>query len=41
MVVVEEGDHSVKVPKRTGKTLEDVIEDLAERIRAWADEIAP
>jgi predicted alpha/beta-hydrolase family hydrolase len=41
MVVVEEGDHSFKVPKRTGKTHEDVIEDLAERIRAWADEIAP
>jgi predicted alpha/beta-hydrolase family hydrolase len=36
MIVVEEGDHSFKVPKRTGKTREDVIADLAEHILAWA-----
>ncbi|HSM35523.1 MAG TPA: alpha/beta family hydrolase [Longimicrobiales bacterium] len=40
MIVVEEGDHSFKVPKRTGKTREDVIEDLAERIRAWSMTLA-
>jgi predicted alpha/beta-hydrolase family hydrolase len=36
MYVVEEGDHSFKVPKRTGKTHGDVIEDLAEQVQAWA-----
>ncbi len=35
LIVVEDGDHSFKVPKRTGRTHGDVIEDLAERIVAW------
>lgn len=39
LVLVEEGDHSFKVPKRTGKTAEDVIADLADRLSAWVDEI--
>ncbi len=40
LMVVEEGDHSFKVPKRTGRTAEEVIEDLAERIVAWVGEAA-
>ena len=39
LVLVDEGDHSFKVPKRTGKTAEDVIADLADRLSAWVDEI--
>jgi predicted alpha/beta-hydrolase family hydrolase len=34
--LVEEGDHSFKVPKRTGKTEADVMNELAEGIAQWA-----
>jgi predicted alpha/beta-hydrolase family hydrolase len=34
--LVEEGDHSFKVPKRTGKTEVDVMNDLAGAIAQWA-----
>lgn len=34
--LVEEGDHSLKVPKRTGKTEVDVMNDMAETIAQWA-----
>ena len=34
--IVEEGDHSFKVPKRTGKTEVDVMNDLAGAIVQWA-----
>jgi hypothetical protein len=34
--VVAEADHSFHVPKRTGKTDEDVLVELAERVREWA-----
>lgn len=37
--LIEEGDHSFKVPKRTGKTERDVMEELAAAIREWADKI--
>lgn len=40
LMVVEEGDHSFNVPKRTGRSREDVIGDLAERAAAWVGEIA-
>lgn len=33
---VEEGDHSFKVPKRTGKTEHDVMEELAQTVQNWA-----
>jgi uncharacterized protein len=33
---IEEGDHSFKVPKRTGKTESDVMNELAETIQQWA-----
>src|SRR5712671_4469628 len=34
--LIEEGDHSFKVPKRTGKTEADVLNELAETIQQWA-----
>jgi predicted alpha/beta-hydrolase family hydrolase len=34
--VIDEGDHSFKVPKRTGKTEADIMNDLAETIASWA-----
>ncbi|MGH7519765.1 MAG: alpha/beta hydrolase family protein [Gemmatimonadales bacterium] len=34
--LIEEGDHSFKVPKRTGKTERDVMDELAETIQNWA-----
>jgi predicted alpha/beta-hydrolase family hydrolase len=33
--VVGEADHSFHVPTRTGKTDEDVLVELAERVREW------
>lgn len=36
--LIEEGDHSFKVPKRTGKTERDVLEELATTIQQWADQ---
>jgi len=35
--LIEEGNHSFKVPKRTGKTERDVLEELATTIQQWAD----
>jgi predicted alpha/beta-hydrolase family hydrolase len=34
--LIEEGDHSFKVPKRTGKTEADVMNELADTIQQWA-----
>jgi len=34
--LIEEGDHSFNVPKRTGKTEADVMHELAETIQQWA-----
>jgi predicted alpha/beta-hydrolase family hydrolase len=34
--LVADGDHSFKVPKRTGKSEVDVMNDLAEAIAQWA-----
>ncbi len=34
--LIEEGDHSFKVPKRTGKTERDVMDELAQTIHNWA-----
>ncbi|HET8713775.1 MAG TPA: alpha/beta family hydrolase [Gemmatimonadales bacterium] len=36
--LIEEGDHSFKVPKRTNKTERDVLEELATTIRQWAEQ---
>jgi len=33
--LVDEGDHSFKVPKRTGKTEADVMNELADTIHTW------
>ena len=35
--LIDEGDHSFKVPKRTGKTERDVLDELATTIQQWAD----
>jgi len=34
--LIEEGDHSFNVPKRTGKTESDVMDELAQTIQQWA-----
>jgi predicted alpha/beta-hydrolase family hydrolase len=34
--LIEEGDHSFKVPKRTGKTEANVLAELADTIQQWA-----
>src|SRR5512145_2156755 len=36
--LIKEGDHSFKVPKRTGKTERDVLEELATTIQHWVDD---
>ena len=33
--VIEDGDHSFKVPKRSGRTAEQVLAELADRIVEW------
>ncbi|MGE0160235.1 MAG: alpha/beta family hydrolase [Gemmatimonadales bacterium] len=38
--VVEEADHGFHVPKRTGRTDEDVLSELCSTFAAWAEEIA-
>ncbi len=40
MHLIEEGDHSFKVPKRTGKTERDVMDELAQTIQNWAARVA-
>jgi len=38
--LIEEGDHSFKVPKRTGKSEDDVMRELATTIQDWAARVA-
>ena len=33
--LIEEGDHSFKVPKRTGKSESDVMNELADTVQQW------
>lgn len=35
MHLVEEGDHSFAVPKRSGRSTQEVLEDLADIVSAW------
>ena len=37
--IVDEGDHSFNVPKRSGPTHDEVLRELAETIRAWAESL--
>jgi uncharacterized protein len=37
--LIDEGDHSFKVPKRTGKTEADVMNELADTAQKWADNV--
>jgi uncharacterized protein len=39
--VVEGGDHSFKVPKRSGRTHDDVLDELADRCDAWLGRLKP
>ena len=39
--LIEDGDHSFKVPKRSGRTAEQVMEELAEVIVAWGQRSRP
>ena len=36
MHIVEGGDHSFKVPKRSGRTQDEVFDELADTIQTWA-----
>jgi predicted alpha/beta-hydrolase family hydrolase len=38
--VVEDADHSFRVPKRSGRSEQDVLAGLADGIVAWAEEIS-
>jgi hypothetical protein len=38
--VVEHADHSFHVPKRTGKTDDEVLLDVAGWVARWADRLA-
>jgi predicted alpha/beta-hydrolase family hydrolase len=37
--VVEEGDHSFAVPKRSGRSEADVLDDLVRTVASWAEEL--
>lgn len=37
--LIEEGDHSFKVPKRTGKSEADVLAELAQTVADWAERL--
>jgi predicted alpha/beta-hydrolase family hydrolase len=37
LYLIEEGDHWFKVPKRTGKTEADVMNELADTVQQWAN----
>ena len=38
--LIDDGDHSFKVPKRSGKTADQVMAELADTIVAWAGRLA-
>jgi predicted alpha/beta-hydrolase family hydrolase len=37
--VIDDADHSFHVPKRSGRTDEDVVGELVDRVSTWMDEI--
>jgi len=37
--LVEGADHSFHVPKRSGRTDEEVVDELARVVAAWADQL--
>jgi len=37
--VVEGADHSFEVPKRTGRSVEDVLAELAQTVAAWTERL--
>ena len=40
MHVIEGGDHSFKVPKRSGRTEDEVFDELADTIDQWVSALA-
>lgn len=41
LFAVEEADHSFHVPKRTGKSDEDILTELARRVAEWSTSLIP
>jgi predicted alpha/beta-hydrolase family hydrolase len=41
LVVIEDGDHSFAVPKRTGRTADDVLAELADASARWLAGLRP
>ena len=39
LFTIEEGDHSFKVPKRSGKSNEEVLEELANKVIDWTKSV--
>ncbi len=39
--LIDGGDHSFKVPKSSGRTPEDVMNELADTIAAWTSDVRP
>jgi predicted alpha/beta-hydrolase family hydrolase len=39
LFLIDEGDHSFRVPKRSGKTNEQVLVDLADKVKEWSQSI--
>jgi len=39
LCVVEGADHSFEVPKRSGRSLSDVLEELAQTVATWAEQL--
>jgi len=39
--VIEEGDHSFKVPKRSGKTEQQVWDEIVAAVVSWLTQTAP
>lgn len=39
LYIINEGDHSFKVPKRSGRTNEEVLVDLADKVKDWTQSI--
>lgn len=39
MHVIEHGDHSFKVPKRSGRTQEEALEEVADAVAGWVRQL--
>ena len=41
LYVIDDGDHSFRVPKRTGRTVEEVLDEVIGVTVAWVGELSP